>query len=325
MDRSRREFLAAAAATAAATALRSNPGAAADALLYPSTDLSLFDRPITPRPFALRLGCAAILWGGDDERAIEEIAALGFTGIQLRSNVVPRYKDHPEELRRRLEEKKLAVLCFSSGNVSADPERREALLETHLTHARFAKALGSPFLQVTSERPKGRPPTADEYDRLGRLLTEIGRRTLDAGVDLVYHNHMGGYGEAPDEVARVLDAADRHYVGLLLDVAHYAQGGGDPVGAVARHKDRLAILHLKDVRSTPPAAGHSEKEAYQFVELGRGRVDLPGVILALKAISFRGPAVLELDEVPDAGRTPRECAETNRRYAVETLGLPLAS
>ena len=61
------------------------------------------------------------------------------------------------------------------------------------------------------------------------------------------------------------------------------------------------------------------------MELGRGRVDLPGVIAALKGISFRGPAVLELDEVPDAGRTPRECAETNRRYAVETLGLSLES
>jgi inosose dehydratase len=324
MDRSRRDFLAGAAATAAATALRARP-ATADSLLYPSTDLSLFDRPISPRPFALRLGCAAILWGGEDEKAIEEIAALGFKGIQLRSNVVPRYKDHPEELRRRLEEKKLALLCFSSGNVGADPERREALLETHLTHARFAKALASPFLQVTSERPKGRAPTPEEYDRLGRLLTEIARRTLDIGVRLVYHNHMGGFGEGPDEVARVLDAADRHYVGLLLDVAHYAQGGGDPVGAVARHQDRLAILHLKDVRSTPPVAGHSEKEAYQFVELGRGRVDLPGVIAALKGISFRGPAVLELDEVPDTGRTPRECAETNRRYAVEALGLPLES
>jgi inosose dehydratase len=324
MASSRREFLATVTAAAVA-ALQPRGGAAADTLLYPPTDLSPFDRPITPRAFALRLGCAAILWGGDDLKAIDEIAALGFTGIQLRSNLVPRYKDKPEELRRRLADRKLALLCFSSGNVSADPDRREALLETHVAHARFAKALGSPFLQVTSERPKGRPPTADEYDRLGQLLTEIGRRTLDVGVRLVYHNHMGGFGESPDEVARVLEAADRHYVDLLLDVAHYAQGGGDPVRAVARHRDRLALLHLKDVRSTPPVAGHSEREAYQFVELGRGRVDLPGVIAALKGTSFRGPAVLELDDVPDAGRTPRECSETNRRYAVETLGLSLES
>jgi len=321
MGPSRREFLVTLGSAAAAAALP--VPVRADGALYPPLDLSAFDRPIAPRPFALRLGCAAILWGGDDDKAIDEIASLGFHGIQLRSNVIARYGEKPEELRRRLDEKKLALLCFSSGNVNADPAGREALLETHVAHARFAKALGGAFMQVTSERPKGRAPSAEEYERLGRLLTEIGRRALDLGVRLVYHNHMGGFGESADEVARLLDACDRHYVSLLLDIAHYAQGGGDPVAAVSRHKDRLALLHLKDVRDVPGAEGQPAR--YQFVELGRGRVDVPQVMAALKKISFRGPAILELDDVPDPGRTPRECAETNRRYAVETLGLSLES
>ncbi len=324
MPPSRREFLATLGAAAAA-ALPAPLRAAADGPLYPPLDLSAFDRPITPRPFALRLGCASILWGGDDDKAIDEIAALGFHGIQLRSNVVARYGDKPEELRRRLDAKKLALLCFSSGNVNADPASREALLDTHLAHARFAKALGGAFLQVTSERPKGRAPSPEDYERLGGLLTEIGRRTLDLGVRLVYHNHMGGFGESPEEMAKVLDASDRHYVSLLLDIAHYAQGGGDPAVAIARHRDRLALLHLKDVRDAPADGGRPARDAYQFVELGHGRVDVPQVIATLKKISFRGPAVLELDEVPDPGRTPRDCAETNRRYAVETLGLSLES
>jgi inosose dehydratase len=322
---SRREFLATLGAAAAAAALPAPLRAAADGALYPPLDLSAFDRPITPRPFALRLGCASILWGGDDEKAIDEIAALGFRGIQLRSNVIPRYGDKPEDLRRRLEEKKLALLCFSSGNVNSDPSQRDSLLETHLAHARFAKALGGSFMQVTSDRPKGRPASTEDFAGLGRLLTDIGQRTLDLGVRLVYHNHMGGLGESPEEVAKVLDASDRHYVSLLLDIAHYAQGGGDPAAAVSRHADRLAFLHLKDVRAAPAVEGRPARDAYQFVEMGRGRVDVPQVIAALKKLSFRGPAILELDEVPDPGRTPRDCAETNRRYVVETLGLSLES
>ncbi|MFI5184913.1 MAG: sugar phosphate isomerase/epimerase family protein, partial [Vicinamibacteria bacterium] len=219
MRRSRRQFLTSLGVAAAAAAVPLRLRAAGDDAVQPPMDLSFLDRPITPRPFALRLGCAAILWGGDDDRAIDEIAGLGFRGIQLRSNVLARYGEKPEELRRRLDEKKLALLCFSSGNVNADPVGREGLLVTHLAHARFAKALGGAFMQVTSERPKGRAPSAEEYDRLGRLLTEIGRRTLDLGVRLVYHNHMGGFGESPGEVAQVLDASDRHYVSLLLDIA----------------------------------------------------------------------------------------------------------
>ena len=64
-------------------------------------------------------------------------------------------------------------------------------------------------------------------------MTELGKRTADVGVPLVYHHHMNSLGERPQEVAAVLDAADRKYVRVLFDVAHYLQGGGDPVAAVA--------------------------------------------------------------------------------------------
>ena len=139
----------------------------------------------------------------------------------------------------------------------------------------------------------------------------------DAGVTLAYHHHMNSTGEKPDEVAAVLDAADRRHVRLLFDTAHYQQGGGDPSSAIRTYRDWIAVLHLKDVRASAQPAG------YQFVELGRGRVDLPGVFAALNEIKFQGWAVVELDRVPDPGRTPKECAETNRRFLVDTLGQKL--
>jgi inosose dehydratase len=67
---------------------------------------------------------------------------------------------------------------------------------------------------------------------------------------------------------------------------------------------------------TRPAA-----QSYKWVELGRGKVDVPGVIAAVKKVGFHGPAVIELDAVPEPGRTPKESAEINKRYAVEVLGL----
>ena len=55
------------------------------------------------------------------------------------------------------------------------------------------------------------------------------------------------------------------------------------------------------------------------MELGRGRVDLPGVFAVLREIKYRKWAIVELDRVPDPGRTPKEAAETNRRYLLETM------
>jgi inosose dehydratase len=37
---------------------------------------------------AIRLGYAAITWGSDGRKAIEDISAVGFHGIQLRADAV---------------------------------------------------------------------------------------------------------------------------------------------------------------------------------------------------------------------------------------------
>jgi inosose dehydratase len=275
------------------------------------------------RAFGLRLGYASITWGGKDEQAIDDIASLGFHGIQLRSNAVEQWGARPEELRDLLQKKGLTLLCFSSGTVDADPAKQEQYALTHVKHARFVKALGGQTLQLISRRPADRAPTPEEFQRLGKLFDEIGKRTLELGVRLVYHNHMRGFGEAPDEVARVLDATSPKLVSLLLDIAHYQQGGGDPVAAVSRHKDRITVLHLKDVVSPLPGDTRPPRESYRWVELGRGKVDVPGVVAALKKLRWNGPALIELDAVTDPALTPKDCAAINKQYAVEKLGLSL--
>jgi inosose dehydratase len=270
-----------------------------------------------------RLGYAAITWQGHDEQAIEDIASLGFHGIQLRATALERWGARPQELRRRLGDKRLSLMCLSSGTVDAEPARRQEYLDAHTKHAAFVKDVGGETLQLLSQRPKDRAPTVEEFTRLGALLTEVGRRAQDLGVRLVYHNHMNGFGEAPDEVARVLEVTDPRFVSLLLDIAHYEQGGGDPVAAVSRHKDRLGMLHLKDVVSPVPGDTRPPRQSYEWVELGRGKVDVPGVMDALRKIEYRGPAIIELDRVTSPEKTARDCAALNKKYAVETLGLRL--
>src|SRR6478752_2752015 len=77
----RREFLTGVAAAAVASHL---PISSARELLYPPVDLSYFDTPIPPGPSEIHFGYAAITWGGKDRQAIDDIAAVGFRGIQLR-------------------------------------------------------------------------------------------------------------------------------------------------------------------------------------------------------------------------------------------------
>ena len=278
-----------------------------------------------PRASDIRFGYAAITWGGRDLEAIQDIAAVGYPGIQIRSTILRDYRSRPAALREELARRKLTFVALSSGNLRLDAAED---LATHSANAKFVRDAGGLYLQIIDERPKDRDVTAADGVRLGRLLTDLGKRTADIGIPLAYHHHMKSIGEPPDAIARILDAADPRYVKLLLDIAHYQQGGGDPVRAVKDYADRLGFLHIKDVESRSGRSGPDPPGppggAYRFVELGRGNVDIKGVFAALADVKYRGWAVIELDAVPDNAGTPKDSALRNKRYIEETIGLRVA-
>ena len=302
----RREFLHTVGAAAATVRLKPDT---TDAAARPSDVVSGFSRTLAASP--MRIGYAAITWGADIVKAMDDISAVGFPAIQLRGEAFAQYGERPQALRSLLEQRQLTFAVLSSGNLSIDPAREQEMLALHVQHARFVRDCGGQYLQVIDERPKGRAVAADDYRRLGRLMTELGKRTAEVGVPLVYHHHMNSTGEKPDQVRAVLDAADSRHVRLLFDVAHYQQGGGDPIAAIRDYRQWIDVVHLKDVRASATTAA-----GYEFVELGRGRVDLPGVLVALRDIAFDKWAIVELDRVPDPDRTPKQSAEMNRQYLI---------
>ena len=320
---SRRDFIVSLGAVAAASAVPVRTFAGApEPPLYPPIDLSYFNCPITRAPGRIHFGYAAITWNGNDAQAIKEISELGFPGIQLRSNILKDYGERPKALRDLLDQNHLEMVALSSGGVSIAPGSENDEIAKHARNAGFVHDVGGHYLQVTdSARPKGRKPEAADFKKLGQVLSEIGKRAVDLGVPVGYHNHMGSLGEAPDEVDRIMESADPRFVKLELDIAHYQQGGGEPAHAIRQYRDRLLFLHLKDVESL--ATSDERGRAYRWVELGRGRVDLPAVFAALKDVKFRGWAVIELDSVPDKSRTPKECALINKKYVEEKLNIKI--
>ena len=312
----RREFLGAISTLAAASAFPCETLFARERL-YPPVDLSHFDTPITPAPSEIHFGYAAITWGGNDRQAIEDIAAVGFRGIQLRSNSIAEFGS-PAAVRDLLSQHELKFVALSSGNLLSDPAVAKKSISEHAAHAKFLRDAGGLYLQVIDNRPKGRATTPADYKNLGKALTELGKRTADLGIPLGYHNHMGSLGERPEELDQIMNASDPRYLKLELDIAHYCQGGGDPAKAIEKFGDRLLFMHIKDVERLP--GGKDPQHSYRFVELGHGLVDIPAVFEALRKVNFRGWAVVELDEIPENAHSPKEAAAANKEYLQEKLG-----
>jgi inosose dehydratase len=272
----------------------------------------------------ISIGYAAITWGDKGaKQAISEIAAVGYPGIQLRSNILKDFSS-PETLKAELARAHLTFACYSGGGPTADPAKRAADVEKFMTGAKFARAAGAQSVQATSPNRLDNPTPAAKAAALKEFsitLNEIGKQTAALGFPLVVHPHMGQLLQDPDELDAVMAATDPKYVKLLLDTGHYAAAGGDPVKAIKTHGKRLGMLHVKDVVPRPDS---TTKKKYQFVELGEGKVDFKGVFTALRAAGFHGWVVVELDSVP-AGRAPRDAAAANKAFLEKTLGLTVHS
>ncbi len=296
---SRRNFLARASAVAAVAAM---PRVAAFAVGAPG----------------IQFGYAAITWGKEERQSIDDISSAGYAGIQLRGEVLTDFQ--PAQLRALLEQHKLTFIALSSGEAAIDPAIRAETIATHVAHAKFVKEAGGLYIQLLDKsKPYPRTVVPEECKELGKLLTEIGKRTADIGIPLVYHNHLNSISEHPENLDAVLESSDPKYVHLLFDTAHSLAGGGDPVKSIVKYRDRIRLMHLKDVIDMPGVA--PGKYPFQFVELGRGRVDLPGVFDSLAKIEYRGWAVVELDKVPNASRTPKQSALISRKYLEDKFGV----
>jgi len=322
MDVTRRRLLAGLATVSAASVCSPLLQTAAAELtgparLYPPMDLSLFDTPVHRGAWELWVGYAAITWDGRDAEAIEQISAVGYPGIQLRANVLKEHPD-PKTLEAALAQHKLTFVALSSGGTELDPAKEKEMLDEHTQHAKYLHAAGGKYLQVIGAgNPKGGVAnwTAADYKRQGYLLTEVGKRAAELGIQTGFHNHMNTIGQAPEATDAIMEAADPRYVKLELDVAHYLQGGGDPAAAVRKYQRRLLFMHLKD---TKPSTAHG---GYEFAELGQGRVDFKALLTALKETHFRGWGIVELDgERPGSTRTPEESARMSKQY-LESLGV----
>ena len=322
MSISRRKFLAGLSAASGAAIAGTVPGAQAllPRTLYPPMNLAYFDTKIRPAAAEIRIGYAAITWGGNDRQAIDDIAAVGYKGIQLRANCIEEFGS-PQKVRDLLAAHSMQFVALSSGDLDVEAADPAAGIAHHVANCRFLKEAGGMYLQIIDRKPK-RAPTRffGDYKRLGQMLSELGNRTADLGIQLGYHNHMSGMGETPEGVDLAMEYSDPRYVKLELDIAHYFEGGGDPAKAILKYRDRLLFLHIKDVKQFIPKA--KPDRDYEFAELGQGKVDLAAVFKALDDIRFRGWAIVELDGPTGGTHTPKESAEVSKQF-LEKAGLTI--
>jgi len=132
-------------------------------------------------------------------------------------------------------------------------------------------------------------------------LDRLAAAAAERGVTATLHPHAGTMVERYAEVVRVLDGCG---VPLTLDTGHLMVGGTDPAELARQAAGRVAHTHLKDVDARLAARVRAGELGYAaavraglYRPLGRGDVDIAGIVAALEGAGYQGWYVLEQDTV----------------------------
>lgn len=108
---------------------------------------------------------------------------------------------------------------------------------------------------------------------------------------LAVHNHGPGDKDYPSpfDAWNAVQPYDQR-IGLCIDVGHSYRAGADPAQAIRKCHDRLYDVHLKDSLAVVGA-----KEDIP-VEVGRGRMDIKGILAALIEVKYSHIVAFEYEK-----------------------------
>lgn len=227
------------------------------------------------------------LANGSSETAIREIAEAGYGGVEMFDGNLRAFEDRPDVFRHLLDAAGVSLAAVYSGANFVYPDILEDEFWRIEKAATLAATFGATNLVVGGGAQRAAGTTDDDYQRLAEGLDRVADVAERHGLRASYHPHLTTIVEGPDQIDRILSMSR---IGFCPDTGHLAAGGGDPVDLIRRHADRVTHVHLKDF--TP--------EPFGFHPLGRGTVDLAGIVDALVELGYDGWVTVELDEYDGA-------------------------
>lgn len=292
------------------------------------------------------LGVHPINWSNDDfqdlgghiplESCFADMQAAGYAGTEVGN----KYPKNPDELRPLMDQHQLRLIggWHSTYFGEKSYEEEEA---SFLTYLNFLKAMdasvvilaectnaihgdesqplrfGDELINLSEEQWR---LVYQGLDRLSELAAEV-------GIPAVYHHHMGTVVQSADALDGLI--ANTSKLNLLFDTGHLAFAGIDPASVLEKYIDRIAHVHLKNVR--PNIVQQVRENGLSFGQAVRagvytvpgdseGGVDYPPLLERLAEHGYKGWFVIEAEQDPEKAN-PIKYASMARSYLKETTGL----
>jgi inosose dehydratase len=295
-------------------------------------------------PDRISFGITPTCWTNDDfpllgdnipfEQCLSEIALAGFAGC----SVGHKFPTHPDVLRAALELRGLRVSEPWASAYFTVEAMAERSVEEFRRQVSFIKEMGGTDIGLAElghavhQQPVALKPNkpmldAHQWRAMVDGLHQLGEIARREGMRLCYHPHMGTGVQNREDIDRLMTDTDPQLVHLLLDTGHTYWSGADPLEVVRDHADRVAHVHLKDIRRDVmeecDRRGSSFLEAISagvFTVPGDGAIDFTPILQTLADADFSGWLMVEAEQDP-ANAHPLTYALRARKYLRTVTGL----
>jgi len=268
--------------------------------------------------------CEAPDWGHEiaADRVLSEMRELGLSATEL--GPTGYLGDDPDQVRDRLARYEMRLI----GGFLPVPMHVEGLdLDEAERAIRTLAAAGSDVVVLAARSIDGsydRKVALDdaEWTTLLDNLKRLQGLVRDSGMTPTLHPHVGTAIEDRAAVLRLLESSD---IALCLDTGHLVIGGTDPLELVRAAADRIAHVHLKDVRLSVASTVRDTSyiDAVRrglYAPLGDGDLDIAGMVDALESTGYNGWYVLEQDAALPGEPTPGDGPVRDVARSIAFLG-----
>lgn len=226
---------------------------------------------------------------------IEETARIDAGLISLETCFFPEEDGFWEELTAELDrldlERAVAWGAPRGLKRGTDPDAVEDLMST----LERTPGIGASHLRIVLGGPADfrAEPESEALERMIPVLRRVLGAADQIGVTVSAETHCDFTISALDELVGRLDGR----LGVVLDTANVVRIGADLLESTRRLAPHVQMLHLKDIRLAEADIGEPAGW-WPCVPLGRGDLDVAGVLAVLTSGGFAGPACVEVADVP---------------------------
>jgi sugar phosphate isomerase/epimerase len=302
---SRRDFLAAAASTAAVSMLPASSAVKADPLKL---------------PVGVQLYTVSEELKKDLDGTLQKIAAIGYRTVEtasFTSNI------KATQMREALDRAGLACQSAHYGLPQLLGGAQQAIDDAHQLGAKYV-VCSAPWVADMSRFAnvaKGNKPeaafaalmgsfTMDDWRWNAEQFNKAGENLKKAGLQFAYHNHGFEFKKIDGKLAfdELLAMTDPNLVAIEMDCGWVANAGHDPIEYLKRFPNRIQLLHVKDIKRN---AGENLSFEMEGTEIGKGILDWPAIFKAAKQAGLKGYFV---EQEPPFARPPLEELQASYAY-----------